>query len=582
MDMNIRRFDSLANRFLSPEGSLDLDVRRRERMFVIAHLISPLCVVVLAAMMYGLAGIQSPQFFGLVAGFASFYIYPFLLNRHLSFRTASYLSTTQLSILVFLSVYYFGGWNSFALPWIMALPMAGMLYLGFRGAYSTSALALAGVLVLLALEMSGHVFANPIPADWQTAMLITSIGLCIIFNTGIAFFHVRLNTLAQTMLQERDRLSEHVQELAHLGVWEIDYSSGKITLSDEAFQITGLTRAAFDGTEESVLNCIHKGDRAQAQRNSERLALQQKIDFVCRIVHPDGIERVVNIQGDVTRSEYGKALQARGFIHDISESAEAEAALRAAKHDSDLANQAKSDFLANMSHELRTPLNAIMGFSEVISLETFGSVGSPRYKEYAEDIHESGAYLLNLISDILDLSKIEAGRYVLDKTEIKLADIAAACLRMVEEQAAAAACTIEMDIPDHLPLLRADERACHQIILNLLSNSIKFTPPGGRISLKSGVARGGGLWLSVSDNGIGIPADEISRVTEPFTQVDGSLSRTKKGTGLGLSLVHSLCALHGATLNIESEVGKGTDVMVRFPARHLISPIGDNGLAAAG
>ena len=581
MITSIRQFDSFANRFLSPDGSLDLDVRRRERMFVIAHLISPICVVIMAAMMYGLAGIQSSQFFALVAGFASFYAYPFLLNRVLSFRTASYLSTTQLSVLVFLTVYYFGGWSSFALPWIMALPMVGMLYLGFRGAYSTSALALAGILILFALDMSGHVFANPISQPWQTAMLITSIGLCIAFNTGIAFFHVRLNTLSKTMLQERDRLSVHVQKLAHLGVWEIDYASGKMALSEEAFQIVGITRAAFNGTEGGFLDCIHLDDRALAKLNGERLAGRKKIDFVCRIVRPDTTERIVNIQGEATLVENGHVLQARGFIHDISESAEAEAALRAAKRESDLANQAKSEFLAGMSHELRTPLNAIMGFSEIISLETFGSVGSPRYKEYADDIHESGAYLLNLIGDILDLSKIEAGRYVLDKTEIKLADVAASCVRMVDEQAEAAQCAIETDIPDFLPLLRADERACHQIILNLLSNSIKFTPPGGRISLKSGVVSEGGLWLSVADNGIGIPAHEIPRVTEPFTQIDGSLTRTQKGTGLGLSLVHSLCTLHGAALNIESELGKGTEVMVRFPARHVISLGEDAGLAIA-
>ncbi|MBT7292534.1 MAG: PAS domain-containing sensor histidine kinase [Rhodospirillaceae bacterium] len=581
MSMSIHQFDSAANRFLPPDGSLDLDVRRRERMFVIAHLISPICVAILAAMVYGLADIQSPQFFALVAGFASFHVYPLLLNRYLSFRTASYLSTAQLTVLVISTVYFFGGWTSFALPWIMALPMVGMLYLGFRGAYSTSALALAGVLILLALDLFGQSFANPISPPGQTIMLITSIALCIIFNTGIAFFHVRLNNLSKIELQERDRLSVHVQRLAHLGVWEIDYSTNKMTFSDEAFRIVGLARAAFDGTQESFLNCIHKDDRAQAKRNSGRLALRQKIDFTCRIVRPDGVERVVNIQGDATQIKNDKALQARGFIHDISESAEAEAALRAAKRESDLANQAKSEFLANMSHELRTPLNAIMGFSEMISLETFGPVGSPRYREYADDIHQSGAYLLNFIGDILDLSKIEAGRYVLDKTEIKLADVAASCLRMVDEQAEAAECAIETNIPDFLPLLRADERACHQIILNLLSNSIKFTPPGGRISLKSGVVSEGGLWFSVSDSGIGIPADEISRVIEPFTQVDGSLSRKNKGTGLGLSLVHSLCTLHGAALQIESEVGNGTEVTVRFPARHVISLGGDSGLAIA-
>jgi signal transduction histidine kinase len=234
------------------------------------------------------------------------------------------------------------------------------------------------------------------------------------------------------------------------------------------------------------------------------------------------------------------------------------------------ANASKSNFLAMMSHELRTPLNAIMGFSEMISMQIFGPVGSDRYQEYAEDIHQSGRHLLNIIGDILDLSKIEAGRYVLEKSEINLADVAAYCVRMVGDQVSATRCAIEIDISENLPLLRADERACRQILLNLLSNSIKFTPPAGRIVLSSGVGSDGCLWISVADNGIGIPAEEISRVTEPFAQVDNSVTRVKNGTGLGLSLVSSLCKLHGATLHIESEFGKGTDITVRFAPRHVI------------
>ncbi len=221
----VQQFDRFADRFLPPDNSPrpEPDDKRREQMFVVAHLASPFCVAILAAMLYGLAGVDTPPLFGIALGFATFYAYPFLLKRVFSFRTASYLSTAQFTVLIFFTVYFFGGWDSFALPWFASVPMAGMLFLGFRGAYTTSALAASGLLALLSLSMVGHGFSNPLPGAWQSPMMMASIGLCIAFNTGIAFLHVRLHNFSHNLLRNREAQSRHVQKMARIGSWEIDY-----------------------------------------------------------------------------------------------------------------------------------------------------------------------------------------------------------------------------------------------------------------------------------------------------------------------------------------------------------------------
>lgn len=251
---------------------------------------------------------------------------------------------------------------------------------------------------------------------------------------------------------------------------------------------------------------------------------------------------------------------------DLTERKKFEDTLHGAKVEAELANRAKTEFLANMSHELRTPLNAIMGFSEIIARETFGPVGSPQYRQYADDIYESGSHLLHIINDILDLSKIEADRFALNERKLELDDVINACMRIVHEQATAAELTITIDCADDLPLFYGDERVCKQILINLLSNSIKFTPADGRITITADVHPDGGIWFSVTDTGIGIPLDLQNRVLEPFTQVDSKLSRKREGTGLGLSLVRSLTELHGGTVTLESVPDEGTCITIAMPA----------------
>ncbi len=242
--------------------------------------------------------------------------------------------------------------------------------------------------------------------------------------------------------------------------------------------------------------------------------------------------------------------------------------LREMKDVAEQANRAKSEFLATMSHELRTPLNAIIGFSEFIKSETLGPINVPRYRDYLNDIHNSGNHLLSIINDILDMSKIEAGEMKVADESVDLADTVAKCVRLMADQAAKGGVTIDVDVPRDLPILSGDRRMMSQIVLNLLSNAVKFTPPAGKVSLA--VSNGAdGVLIAVRDTGIGIPADELDVVLEPFHQADSSDKRVYGGTGLGLSLVKSMVELHGGSIEIRSVEGEGTEVDIRFPAERM-------------
>ncbi|MEK9723502.1 MAG: ATP-binding protein [Rhodospirillaceae bacterium] len=238
--------------------------------------------------------------------------------------------------------------------------------------------------------------------------------------------------------------------------------------------------------------------------------------------------------------------------------------LRRAAEEADFANRAKTEFLANMSHELRTPLNAVIGCSEMLHRETLGPLGNSRYHEYAADIHRSGSHLLEVIGDILDVSKIEAGRLKLNAEPFDLADADAACLRIVNERAALDGIALASEVPDGLPALDADEVRIKQVVLNLLSNAIKFTPAAGRVAVTAGL-EGGSLWLAVADTGVGIDPAEIPTLLEPFRQLDNDYLRAEPGTGLGLYLCNNLVRLHDGALTIDSRPGAGTTVTVRFP-----------------
>ena len=243
--------------------------------------------------------------------------------------------------------------------------------------------------------------------------------------------------------------------------------------------------------------------------------------------------------------------------------------LERARVAAEASSRVKSQFLANMSHELRTPLNAIIGFSEMIRDAIMGPVAT-RYREYAHDIHNCGRLLLGVISDVLDLSKVEVGRLDLHDEQVDLAKVVGDCHRLISERVKTGRLELAIDLPPDLPLLLGDELRLKQIVLNLLSNAVKFTPAGGRVTLSAKVTADAGLALTVSDTGIGMKAEEIPIALEPFRQIDSAHTRRYEGTGLGLPLARTLAELHGGTLSIESVPERGTTVTVALPPNRLI------------
>ncbi len=255
----------------------------------------------------------------------------------------------------------------------------------------------------------------------------------------------------------------------------------------------------------------------------------------------------------------------------IGELEQAKAISDEARTRAEAANISKSRFLAQMSHELRTPLNAILGFSEVMKSEVFGEHSVPAYKEYSGDIHSSGVHLLGLINEILDLSRIEAGRYELNEESVSLAAIVEDCHHLLKLRATNRGIIIHEVFEQDLPRLWADERALRQICLNLLSNAIKFTPQGGEIWLKVGWTASGGQYMTCKDTGPGIPEEEIPVVLSSFGQGSNSIKSAEQGAGLGLPIAKSLTDMHGGTFSLKSKLRIGTEIIVTFPPERVVA-----------
>jgi two-component system cell cycle sensor histidine kinase PleC len=257
----------------------------------------------------------------------------------------------------------------------------------------------------------------------------------------------------------------------------------------------------------------------------------------------------------------------------IAELAQAQSQSNEARRRAEEANLAKSRFLATMSHELRTPLNAILGFSEVMKSELFGPHSMPQYKEYATDIHASGKHLLEIINEILDLSRIEAGRYELNEEAVDFGSLVDDCRHMLDLRARNRSLTIKQVLEPRLPKLWADERSLRQITINLLANAIKFTPQGGEITIKVGWTASGGQYLSISDNGPGIPEDEIPVVMSSFGRGTLAIKTAEQGTGLGLPIVKALVELHGGTFMLRSKLREGTEAIVMLPSVRVMEAV---------
>jgi PAS domain S-box-containing protein len=351
-----------------------------------------------------------------------------------------------------------------------------------------------------------------------------------------------------------------------------------LTFEKPLYVNTGMARLlGYDAVEEvlakgNVLanDNIHPDDvPAVMEHLRKRLAGEEKVSqYELRLKRRDGSYIWVETMASLISWDGRPASLA--WLIDIDARKKAEADLIASREAAERANKVKSDFLASMSHELRTPLNAIIGFSEMISTEMLGPLEA-RYTEYARDIHRSGQLLLELINDVLDLSKLEAGKLSLNESDVDLVDLVRNCLALVRKQAEEKNLGLAEGLPKELPSVRADARALKQVLLNLLSNAIKFTPPGGCVSAGARFDPSLGISLFVADTGIGMSAAEVRVAMEPFGQIDSMLAREHPGTGLGLPISAALMKLHGGEIRIDSRPGEGTTLTASIPFARVIA-----------
>jgi len=338
---------------------------------------------------------------------------------------------------------------------------------------------------------------------------------------------------------------------------------------------TGLERETI--SPDLWLHLLHPDDQ-EACLNIFLQAFEKhtKFEMEYRLRRHDGEYRWILDTGNPRLTSEGDFLGYIGSASDITPRKRTEETLRHTKELAESANRAKSAFLANMSHELRTPLNAIIGFSDLMLKEMFGPLSNEKYSQYIKDINESGILLLNVINDVLDVSKAESGKLQISEEKVSIPQVIEAAVKMVEVKAKDGELTLVKSFSENLPLLLADERLVTQILINLLSNAVKFTHRGGDITIHAEIDDDKRLNLSVTDTGIGIAKEDIPRVMASFEQLDNWMSRKHQGTGLGLPLVKSLVEAHQGDVFINSEPGKGTTVLIRFPASRTLLGEGQN------
>ena len=433
---------------------------------------------------------------------------------------------------------------------------------------------------MLALAPAGTLFGS---------LILTAVLAAYLNATQRRAHDIRAlaSSLERTNHELQHRIDEHYRTAAALGESERKYRDIYENAVEGIFQTSpdgrmlsanpALAHIYGYETPAEVLDALQDVSRqlyVDPTSRTEFVRLLEKQDviysFESEIVRKDGQRIWIDETARAVRDAAGSLLYYEGKVEDVTERKAADEAMRLAKEQADLANRAKTEFLANMSHELRTPLNAVIGFSEIIMKEMFGPAGRPEYVEYAHDIHDSGRLLLELINDILDMSKIEAGKKELQDSVIDLGRVVLSSVRLVHPRAELGQVAIEMDMPADLPNVRAEELSMKQIITNLLTNAVKFTPEGGKVVLSANMEEDGWMAMTVTDTGIGIAPEDMDKALAPFGQIESSLSNKTQGTGLGLPLAQALVHLHGGSLTLESAPGCGTTATIRLPPDRVI------------
>lgn len=568
--------DSL-NELLHPSARYDALASARHRVFIAPRLLGSLLAFAAFPIYLAMRGAPSATE---VMAFA-WLIAPILLSYYLSrtgrYESAHLLSSLALVGLVMVVAISTGGIESFAAMWLIAVPLEAALSASRRAVAFASALALAGILVLIGMSSFGLLPASEVGAIPHGVFMAFGIGSATVYAAGLAFGAESLSRVSVSLLSvEEDRyrlLARNMSDVIsrHRRDGAVEFISpaaeallgtpaanlvghglfDRVHIADRPAYLTALSDAARGGESCSVefrIKC-DAGNSADGVREAPRFIW---VEMRCRPLEQSPDQVKIDAGGVVA------------VMRDVTDRKQQEQALEQARIDAERADASKSRFLATMSHELRTPLNAIIGFSEMIAQEDVLNIDAVRRKEYAQLINDSGQHLLSVVNGILDISKMESGNFEIALEPFAPRPALINSCNLLALKARENGIELVTKAPEDLPEIIGDERAFKQIVLNLVSNAIKFTERGGSVTVAAEMERSH-LVMRVSDTGVGISADDLKRIGDPFFQAGKTYQRRHEGTGLGLSIVKSLVALHGGEMSVQSKIDVGTTITIMLP-----------------
>ncbi len=568
--------DSL-NELLHPSARYDALASARHRVFIAPRLLGSLLAFAAFPIYLAMRGAPSATE---VMAFA-WLIAPILLSYYLSrtgrYESAHLLSSLALVGLVMVVAISTGGIESFAAMWLIAVPLEAALSASRRAVAFASALALVGILVLIGMSSFGLLPASEVGAIPHGVFMAFGIGSATVYAAGLAFGAESLSRVSVSLLSvEEDRyrlLARNMSDVIsrHRRDGAVEFISpaaeallgtpaanlvghglfDRVHIADRPAYLTALSDAARGGESCSVefrIKC-DAGNSADGVREAPRFIW---VEMRCRPLEQSPDQVKIDAGGVVA------------VMRDVTDRKQQEQALEQARIDAERADASKSRFLATMSHELRTPLNAIIGFSEMIAQEDVLNIDAVRRKEYAQLINDSGQHLLSVVNGILDISKMESGNFEIALEPFAPRPALINSCNLLALKARENGIELVTKAPEDLPEIIGDERAFKQIVLNLVSNAIKFTERGGSVTVAAEMERSH-LVMRVSDTGVGISADDLKRIGDPFFQAGKTYQRRHEGTGLGLSIVKSLVALHGGEMSVQSKIDVGTTITIMLP-----------------
>ncbi|HEU0018366.1 MAG TPA: PAS domain-containing sensor histidine kinase [Methyloceanibacter sp.] len=579
MNRSLRALGAYFGSLVHPSARDDVVGAARQQSFIAAHLLAGLLALCVLPLYLSLTG--TPTLLDVVAflwfltpiGVAIF------LSRTGRFGAAHLISAANFTGLITFSAWLTGGITSFLIPWMVVVLLEASLSSDRRVVAWAAGLASLGLIALAAGGAFGLVPQGPtFPVSANLLGLFGAMSATV-YAAGLAITVQLVHRRSEDAIRVGEERYRLLAENATDMITRHDEKGRVLFVSQASQQLLGEAPEKLTG--DGLFERVHVADRPAYLTALSRCSASGEpvtVEFRVRQQDPSGLERYswVEMRCRPLQTSLGGAYSAGVLAgtRDISLRKAQEDELTRARDEAESASRAKTQFLANMSHELRTPLNAVIGFSEILNRELFGALGEQRYRDYARMIHESGEHLLHVVNDILDMSKIETGKLKLVKEPFDVGSLIASCTEVMWHAAEAKQLTLVTEVAPGMPELIADKRACKQMLLNVISNAIKFTDAGGSVRVAAR-EEDGMVELIVADTGIGIAEQDLPKLGNPFVQADNAYNRSHEGAGLGLSVVKGLARLHGGRLEIASELGHGTTTTILLPLGNARGESGD-------